>query len=127
MIYAITNLLIKILGFNEAKALRIARWLFIGLLLVVLIAAGLFLRSCFSRKPKLDEKAIQTAQQAIADQDRKTMVEVLANSDVAEKQIDANLANAKTETVNAIHEARKNAEQLSNEELAAELNRRANK
>lgn len=127
MIFTLATIIVNIFGLDFTKATRIARWVFIGLLLVVLIAAGLFLRSCFSRKPKLDEKAIQTAQKAIAEQDRKTMIEVLTNSDVAEKRIDANLANAKTETINAIQDARKNAEQMTNEELAAELNRRANK
>ena len=126
MIFAIATLIIKIFGFDFPKANRLARWVFIVLLVAILIAVGLFLRSCFGRKPKLDEQSIQKAQKAIAENDRKVMIEVLTNSDVAEKNIDANLANSKAVTVNAVQDARSNAERLSNEELAAELERRAN-
>jgi len=124
MIFAIATLLIKIFAIDFDKAVRIARFVFIGLLLLILLAVGLFLRSCLAKQPKLDEETIRAAQQAIAENDRKVMVEILTNSDVAEKQIDGNLANAKAATVNAINEAKKNAEAMSNEELAAELERR---
>jgi len=93
--------------------------------IVALLIALVFFVRWWSRPPKLDEKAIQKAQQAIAENDRKAMVEVLVASDIAEKQIDDNLANAEMEKFKAFHEARKNAEALTNDELAAELNRRA--
>lgn len=99
-------------------------WRIVLPVITILIALVFFAR-WWTRPPKLDEKAIQKAQQAIAENDRRAMVEVLAASDVQEKQIDGNLANAETEKLKAIHEARKNAEALTNDELAAELNRRA--
>lgn len=89
----------------------------------VLVLVICIYRVC-NRPPKLDEAAIQKAQQAIAVQDRKAMVEILTQSDVAEKQIDANIANAKSQALNAINDARKNAETMTNDELAAELERR---
>ena len=92
---------------------------------IVLIFIVVFVyRSC--HKPaRLDEAAIQKAQQAIAEHDRDAMVKILAESDVAEKHIDETLANAKTETVNAVAEAKKKANAMTNEELAAELEARS--
>lgn len=92
---------------------------------ILLLFIILGVRSCFKKTPKLNEAQILEAQKAIAESDRKAMEKVLVESDVAEKQINENLVNAKTETVNAIADAKKKAEALSNEELAAELERRA--
>jgi hypothetical protein len=89
----------------------------------ILILTIWFTRAC-NRPPKLDEKAIQRAQQAIAENDREKMKEVLAESEVREQNIDANLAMADRQKVEALANARKKAEQMSNEELAAELERR---
>lgn len=126
MIFAIATLLIKIFGCDFEKAVRIARWILVGVVVCVLIAGVIMFRSCGGRKVKLNEKQIQDAKIAIAENDRQAMEKVLVESEVAEKQIDDNLANAKTETVNAIHEAKKKASEMSNAELAAELERRLN-
>lgn len=111
-------------GAKRAFWFVIDNWKVVLPIVAVLIALVFFVR-WWNRPPKLDEKAIQAAQKAIAENDRKAMVEVLAASDVQEKQIDGNLANAETEKLKAFHEARKNAEAMTNDELAAELNRRA--
>lgn len=87
-------------------------------LLVVIIVGAVTVKNCGKRTPKLDEKAIAEAQKAIAEQDRKVMIEILTNSDVAEKKTDDDLANA-------ITTAKGKAEQMTNAELAAELERRA--
>lgn len=92
----------------------------IGVLIVVIFVY----RACH-KAPHLNEAQIQKAQQAIAVQDREQMKEVLVESEVQEKQINANLANAETEKLNALAEARKKAEQMTNQELADELERRA--
>lgn len=100
----------------------------IGLfLLLILVAVGGY-KACkwLNPPPKLDEKAIQKAQDAITKKDREAMKQILVESDVAEKKIDANVANASADTVTAYAEARKKANEMSNEELAAELERRAN-
>lgn len=94
--------------------------------LIAIVALGLWAHSCWnSHKAKLNEKQIIAAQQAIAKDDRKEMVEILAQSDAAEAETNATVANAKADTVNAIAESKKKAETMSNQELADELNRRA--
>lgn len=98
----------------------------IGLAILVLLIAGVFTyRGCKARRVRLNQQEIIDAQKAIAAEDRKAMEKILVDSDVREKQINENLVNAKTETVNAIAEAKKKAAQMTNEELAAELERRA--
>ncbi len=94
-------------------------------ILLVLIAAILTYRGCKARRATLNQQEIIELQKAIATEDRKVMEKILVDSDVREKRIDENVANAKTETVNAIAEAKKKASQMSNEELASELERRA--
>lgn len=92
---------------------------------VLLVLVVFAYRGCSRSAPKLDEKQIQEAQRAIAENDRKVMERVLVESEVAEKAIDANLANAENEKLQAIQEARKKAAGMSNEELANALNERA--
>ncbi len=91
----------------------------------VLIVAGVFVYRACNRPPKLDEKAIQRAQTAIAKQDREEMTKILVESDVREKQIKDESADAHAQTTNAIVEAKAKANAMTNEELAAELERRA--
>lgn len=102
----------------------IDHWKIILPVLAILVI-GIFVYRFCNKPPKLDEKAIQKAQQAIAENDRKAMEEVLIESEVAEKKIDQNLANADRQKLEAISEARKKVSQMNNEELAAELERRA--
>lgn len=111
--------------FYTVKAFVLQYKIFFVAALTIFVLVSLY-KGCFQAPPaKLDEAAILKAQNAIALNDRQTMVEVLAASDVAEKQIDVNLANAENAKLKAFHEARKAAEALSNDQLAAELNRRA--
>jgi uncharacterized membrane protein YvbJ len=93
---------------------------------VVLLVAGVFVYRACNRPPKLDEKAVQRAQTAIATQDREEMTKVLVESDVNEKHIKDEAADAHAQTVNATEDAKKKAAAMTNEELAAELERRAN-
>lgn len=89
---------------------------------IVLIFAAFWFRSCWAKhKAKLNEQQIVAAQQAIATQDREAMTKVLVEADVAEKQIDANLANSDHQKLEAIQEARRKAAQMTNAELAATL------
>jgi hypothetical protein len=106
----------------------VAHWRTVAILaaiLVIAIASILLTRSCGS-KPKLNEAEIQKAQQAIAVEDRKQMVEILTSSDVREAAIDGNVSNAKADTVNAIHEARHKWQNATDDEIKAELERRLN-
>lgn len=111
--------LLNIFGFITAKW----RLLLIGAgVIAVLVVVGMIFKAC-NKPPKLDEQQIQKAQQAIAEKDRKKMIDILAESAIVEKQIDANLANADNQRLAAASEARKRTAGKSNEELAAEIER----
>jgi len=98
------------------------RILVVGLALLLLLVVGLQMKGCFRAKPKFNEAEIFRANQAIETQNRKEMEEVLAASEVREKAIDGNVANAKVETVNAYADARKKYANMTPEELQAEIN-----
>lgn len=89
--------------------------------LAILLIVIFVYRTCQPAPPKLDQDAIIKAQQAIEKNDRKAMVEVLAASDVKEAGADNSIILIEQAT----EEAKKNYNGLSNEEIAAELNRRA--
>lgn len=95
-------------------------------LLAVFVVGVMTTRSCYKKPIKLDEAAIQKAQKAIQESDRKAMIDVLAESDAKEAQIDAAVANSKAEAVNAAAESRKRNSQLTNDQLARALEERAN-
>jgi uncharacterized membrane protein YhiD involved in acid resistance len=121
MIFAIANLLMKLLGLDFETAIKYARLALIAIVgLIVLITTVFIFKAC-NRPPKLNEKQIQKVQQAIEKQERTEMVETLAQIEVETKQIDANLANADNEKLKAFAEARKRARELTNEQLAKEL------
>lgn len=112
----------NIIGWIYANKRTVA---ILAAILVIAILSVVFSRSCGS-KPKLNEAEIQKAQQAIAVEDRKQMVEILTSSDAREAAIDGNLSNAKANTVNAIHEARHKWQNATDDEIKAELERRLN-
>lgn len=90
--------------------------------IIALIILGLWFRSCWNKhKAKLNEQQIIAAQQAIAKQDREEMIKVLTEVAVEEKQIDTNVANATSEKLIAIQEAKRKAAKMTNEELAQRL------
>lgn len=99
-------------------------FILIGIAIALLVTVGIY-RGCSKSTPKLNEAEIHKAQTAIAVQDRQKMVDVLVSSDVREKAIDENLVDANRQKIDAIAEAKKKAEALSNDELAAELERRS--
>lgn len=82
-------------------------------------------RGCTKKQIKLDEKAIAEAQQAIAENDRKKMVDVLAKSDAEEAVADGIIANSKSETINKIAESKDKWSAASDEDVRKELEARA--
>lgn len=92
------------------------------LLLILVIFGGYKACKWLNPPPKLDEKQIQKAQTAIAKQDREEMIKVLAESDTAEDNIDETIKVAENRT----EQAKQNYTSKSNEDLAKELERRAN-
>lgn len=89
--------------------------------LVLVIGIALILRAC-NKPPKLDLEEIQKAQQAIREQDRKEMIEILSNSAVQEQGIDNSVKAAEEATA----KAKRDYSKLSNDELAQELEKRLN-
>lgn len=82
-------------------------------------------KSC-GRTPKLNEAENLRAKQAIAVGDAKEMREVLAASDAREAAADATVANVEVQTINALKESRDKWSKATPDEMAAELERRAN-
>ncbi len=123
MMLWIATTIASIFGFKDVMLIlkRVQLAVIVIGLIIVCIIGGLIFKACH-KAPKLDEKAIQKAQTAIAKQDREAMLQVLAESDTKESQVDSNIKLAEQAT----KEAKKNYLGKSNEELADELNRRAN-
>ena len=105
----------------------VAHWRLVATLfgiVIVVAAVAVVWRGC-RPAPKLDEQQIRKAQQAIAAEDRREMLEVLAESDAREAVADETEINANAAKVNAIKESRDKWATASNAEMAAELERRA--
>ena len=101
-----------------------ARYFMIGAAIAVLAVAIVITSKSCSPKPKLDAAAVQKAQEAIADHDRSAMVSILVDSDTKAAAIDANRLDAETQKINAIYAAKKKFNDMTNDELAAELEAR---
>lgn len=115
-------------------ALNIVGWLFVkrywilyGVLAVLVLFVLFIFKACSKPAPKLNQQEIMAAQSAIAANDRQKQIEVLANSDVRELRIDSNVAAGRKETINAIANSKATWANATNEQLAEELERRANK
>lgn len=97
-----------------------ARLIVTGLAILILLIVVAFTYRWCQGKPKLDEKTIQKAQQAIAKEDRKAMVEILAESDAKEQEVDGSIKAAEQAT----EDAKKSYSNYTNDELAKELEAR---
>lgn len=125
MILVIAKLLNSWFKIDLQKA---QRWVIIGLMVLIgvfVLIFALTMRSCFKKTPKLDEAEIQKAQQAIAVEDRKVMVEILANSDAKEAVADNVSANADVVKINTLKESRDKWANATVDEMTAELEARA--
>lgn len=91
---------------------------------LIALLAAVFTYSC-GRTPKLNQVQIEKAKQAIATEDRKVMVEILAESDAGEAVADGIVNNSKAATVNAKIESKAKWSNANTEDMAAELERRA--
>lgn len=91
-------------------------------LLLYLLIIGIY-RGCKSA-PKLDEAEIQKGEQAVKERNDAELRKILVESEAREAVIDANVANAQTEKVNAVYEAKKKWANANVSELQAEFERR---
>lgn len=112
-----------IIGIKAATWLA-SHWRMVAILAAIVLIAILaivFGRGCNSRKAVLDEKLNQEVHEAIETKERKKMEDVFVKVELDQKAIDANVAYSNTATVNAIHEAKKKVEAMSDSELEAYL------
>ena len=92
----------------------------------VVIAVVLGMRNCdTSQPPQLSNAEIIAAQEAIAHNDREKMLQVLAESDARVAMVDKSLDEAKRAVDESVTKTYQEWSSRSNEELAAELERRA--
>lgn len=95
-----------------------------GILIGLLFVVFLF-RSCsVPASPKLNEAEIQRGEQAVKEQNRRELEEVLVAAEVREQQINANLSASRADAINAIADARKRYREMTNDELATEFEKR---
>jgi ABC-type transport system involved in cytochrome bd biosynthesis fused ATPase/permease subunit len=100
-------------------------WKIFAIALGVIVLVVLFYEACGKKTPKLNQEQIIKSQQAIAKEDRKEMLEVLAESDAQEKAAETVQANAEAVKEQTIKESKEKWSNASNDEMAAELERRA--
>lgn len=120
----IAKFIAGVFGADLQKVQRVLFWIILALVLLAVLSFGLWMRSCFSKPPKLDEQEIQEGERAVEDRNDQKLRAILTNSDVKEKMIVANVANAEAEKVNAIQEAREKYANMNTSDLAAELEKR---
>lgn len=97
----------------------------LGVLFVLILVVVFSFKGCGKSQP-MTERERQEVKNAIADRDEQKLKEKLVELEVKEKQIDANVAGANTEKVNAIHESRQKWANANISELQAEFDRRMN-
>lgn len=119
MIFFIATLLTRTFGIDLQKAQRLIVWILLAVGLIFVIALAVSMYSCLKPTPKFRPEETIKAQQAIAKEDRKEMIEILADSTVREQGIDNSIKLAEEAT----EKAKRDLSQQSNEELAAELER----
>lgn len=100
-------------------------WKIFAIAFGVLLLVVLFYKACGNKTPaKLNEAEIQKGQQAIEQHNDEKLKEVLAAADAREQGIDANVARSDANVKVAVEEAKKKYDGMTNDELAAELEKR---
>lgn len=120
MIFAISKFIAGLFGLDITKVQKAVLLAVMILVVVSVIVLGLWLRSCFHKEPKLDEKQIQKAEQAVKERNDEQLKEILAESDTRIENIDTGIKQAEENTRNA----KKNYDGMTVDELAAEIERR---
>lgn len=108
--------------FANIAGWAIAHWkwlLYAAAGIVLFIVIVIAFKSCGS-KPKLNEKEIQRAEQAVKERNDKVLKEILAESDTRVDAIDSNIKQVEQNTRDAV----KSYEGYTVDELAAEIERR---
>lgn len=99
-------------------------WKIVLPIAAIAVLVFMFARYCGPKPPKLDEAQIQRGEEAKKQANDKELREILVESDVAVKEINANTAYAETEKLKAIDESRKKWANANRDDLQAEFDRR---
>lgn len=102
-----------------------SHWRIVGIsVLALAIALTGFCVFKHVTRPKLDEKTIQRAENAIKEHNDVELKEILAEADAKEEVIAGNVANAEKATEQVKADAKKKYDAMTVDELAAELEKR---
>jgi hypothetical protein len=93
--------------------------------LVLLIAVGVIYKGCGKHEPKFNQKEVTEAQNAVETHNVEKQKDVLAKSDVREEKDVEQINEGDAATKQAIEDAKHKYDGMTNDELAAELERRA--
>jgi uncharacterized membrane protein YhiD involved in acid resistance len=100
-----------------------------ALIVVVVVIVSIFgycgVRKVLKPTPKLSEPEIHAAQVAIEEHNDAKLREILVNSDVREAHVDQDIYNARSAAVNAAAVSHEKYANMNTDELAAEIERRA--
>lgn len=117
----------------EPLPLQVLAWLSrhrrkiaIAALILFIIVAVLWLRSCMRPTPHLDEEQIQRGEEAIRQRNDARLREILTNSDVRAAEINQNVAGASAAVYDATQEAKRRWANANIDELREEFERRKN-
>lgn len=117
----------------EPLPLQILAWLSrhrckiaIAALILFVIVAVLWLRSCMRPVPRLDEEQIQRGEEAVRQRNDARLREILTNSDVRAAEINQNVAGASAAVYDATQEAKRRWANANIDELREEFERRKN-
>jgi uncharacterized membrane protein len=97
----------------------------IGGIILLLLLVLMIYRGCRST-PKLDEAEIQKGEQAVKERNDEALRKILVESEAREAVIDANVANAEKEKVEAVEQAKERWANANISDLQAEFDRRKN-
>jgi Na+-transporting methylmalonyl-CoA/oxaloacetate decarboxylase gamma subunit len=101
-----------------------AKAISIGVLAVLIILVIVGVRSCGKHEPKFNQKEVTEAQNAVETHNVEKQKEVLAKSDVREEKDVEQINEGDAATKQAIEDAKHKYDGITNDELAAELEKR---
>ena len=124
MFFWTAQFIARTFGLDISKVQRWLSFALIGLVgLIVLLVIVFGYRAC-KREPKLNQREIIDAQDAIETRNVEKQKEVLAESDVREQKAVDEINKGDAETKAAIEDAKKKYDDMTPDELAAELEKR---
>lgn len=120
MIFAIATFLVTRLGVNSELALKIARWIFIGIIAVILFITVFIIFKACDGSTTIDEEQIQKINQANEKERKEELKKILVENEETIKTIDnrnISIEEKIREADKKIVEAKNNGRDVTSEEL----------